>query len=86
VWATKAGLAIALLRAAAYLKRRGHDGMAGTAAALAFFSFIGNAAFDHVWQALFFVGVGIVLATVTRSASSLDGGHAGTPELERGSR
>jgi hypothetical protein len=85
VWAAKAGLAIALLRAAAYLKRREQPGMAGTAAAFALFAFIGNAAFDHVWQALFFVGVGIVLATVTWSASSPNVGHvAESGAAERG--
>jgi len=61
VWGTKLGLAIALLRAARTLKRTGNGPLAGGATALALFAFMGNLVFDHIWQSLLFVGVGLVL-------------------------
>jgi hypothetical protein len=61
VWTTKLGLAVALLRVHATLRRVGRRPLAGGALAFAFFAVVGNAAFDHVWQALFFVGVGLLL-------------------------
>lgn len=62
VWTTKVGLAVALLRLARRLNAEGKRGVAGASAALALFAFLGNSAFDHVWQAVFFIGVGLVLA------------------------
>lgn len=65
VWASKVALAVALIRAARKLKRSGAPGVAGTALALSVYAIAGNSAFDHVWQALFFIGAGLVLAAVT---------------------
>lgn len=62
VWGTKLGLALALLRAARTLKHSGRHAVSGGALALALFAFVGNLMFDHVWQALLFVGVGLMLS------------------------
>lgn len=70
VWASKLGLAVALIRAARRLKRAQRTGIAGTAVAFAGYAIIGNSAFDHVWQALFFVGGGIVLAAASDAAAA----------------
>ena len=50
------GILIALIRAGTVLKRRGRRAEAGVAWALAVFSLPGNLFFDHVFQALFFLG------------------------------
>jgi Kef-type K+ transport system membrane component KefB len=60
IWLAKLGLAVALIRAARILKLTGQGAMSGGALAFAFFAFVGNSAFDHNWQALFFVGVGLM--------------------------
>lgn len=71
VWLTKVGLAVSLFRAAKRLKSAGNPGAAGAAVALGVFAFIGNSAFDHIWQALFFIGAGLVLANCVTSRSAL---------------
>jgi hypothetical protein len=53
---------MALLRAARVLRRAGRGAVAGAANAYAFFSVAGNLTFDHVFQALFFLGAGLILA------------------------
>jgi hypothetical protein len=65
LWTTRLGLAVALLRAAWILRRCGRRPIAGGAFAFAFFAIVSNLAFDHVWQALFFVGVGLILSEAT---------------------
>lgn len=70
VWSTKLGLAVALLRASRTLRRSGRRAMAGAALAYAFFAIVGNSAFDHVWQALFFVGVGLLVHATTEARSA----------------
>ena len=64
MWFARLGLAVALLRAAAVLRRARRGAIAGAAAAYAFFAVQGGLTFDHVFQALFFVGVGFILAEV----------------------
>lgn len=64
VWLSKLGLMIALLRAAKILKRAGRRGAASAAMAYAVLTFNGNLVFDHVWQALYFLGCGFILAEV----------------------
>jgi hypothetical protein len=64
VWTIKLGLAVALLRAYQILKRAGRRGAAAVALSYALLTLIGNLTFDHVWQALYFVGCGFVLAEV----------------------
>jgi hypothetical protein len=55
------GLAVGLFRAARILKKAGQGPAAGAALAFTAFALLGNLSFDHVWQALFFTGVGILL-------------------------
>jgi hypothetical protein len=62
IWFARLGLAMALLRAARVLRRAGRGAVAGAANAYAFFSVAGNLTFDHVFQALFFLGAGLILA------------------------
>jgi hypothetical protein len=64
IWGTKFGLMVALLRAYALLKRAGRRGGAAAALSYAFLTLIGNLAFDHIWQALYFMGCGFILAEV----------------------
>jgi hypothetical protein len=67
VWFARLGLAVALLRAATALRGAGRGAVAGAATAYAFFAMQGTLAFDHVFQALFFVGAGCILAEVIES-------------------
>ena len=64
IWTTKLGLMIALLRAYAILKQAGRRGSASAALSYAALTMFGNLAFDHNWQALYFVGCGFILADV----------------------
>ncbi|HMF42466.1 MAG TPA: hypothetical protein VKQ32_17455 [Polyangia bacterium] len=64
IWLTKLGLAVALARAYFVLKRAGRRGAAAAALSYSFLTLIGNMAFDHIWQALFFLGCGSILAEV----------------------
>ena len=64
VWVAKLGLAVALARAYFVLKRAGRRGAAAAALSYACLTLIGNLAFDHIWQALYFLGCGSILAEV----------------------
>jgi len=64
VWVAKLGLMVALLRAYGILKRARKRGAAGAAFSFAMLTMMGNLIFDHVWQALFFIGCGFILAEV----------------------
>lgn len=64
IWTAKLGLAVALARAYFVLKRAGRRGAAAAALSYAFLTLIGNLAFDHIWQALYFLGCGSILAEV----------------------
>jgi hypothetical protein len=64
IWIAKLGLVFALLRAYAILKRAGKRGAAGAALSYAVLTMIGDLAFDHNWQALYFTGCGFILAEV----------------------
>jgi hypothetical protein len=64
VWTAKLGLVVALLRAYRILKRAGKRGPAGAALSYAALAVTGSLVFDHVWQALFFMGCGIILSEV----------------------
>lgn len=73
VWLSKLGLMVALFRAAKLLKNAGRRGAAAAAMSYGVLTFNGNLTFDHVWQALYFVGCGFILAAVvsaTRSAAT----------------
>jgi hypothetical protein len=64
MWTVKVGLAVALLRSYKILKRAGRRGSAGAALSYAALTMIGSLAFDHNWQALYFIGCGFILAEV----------------------
>ncbi len=64
VWLVKLGLMIALFKAAKILKKTGRRGAAAAAMSYGVLTFNGNLVFDHVWQALYFVGCGFILAEV----------------------
>ena len=64
VWTAKVGLVVALLRAYTLLKRAGKRGSASAALSYAVLTMLGNLAFDHNWQALYFMGCGFILAEV----------------------
>ena len=61
VWLAKLGLIVALLRAARQFRREGRRGLSGAALAYALVTMLGNLVFDHVWQALYFTGLGLIL-------------------------
>ena len=62
LWVSRVGLMVALLRAAKLFRRANRRAAAGAAIAYAIVTFYGNLTFDHIWQALFFTGVGFILA------------------------
>ncbi len=64
IWLSKLGLMVALLRGYKILKRAGRRGSAAAALAYASLTMVGNLAFDHCWQALYFIGCGFILSEV----------------------
>jgi ABC-type proline/glycine betaine transport system permease subunit len=64
IWTAKLGLTIALLRARMILKDAGRRAAAGAALSYAMLTMIGSLEFDHIWQSLYFVGCGFILAEV----------------------
>jgi hypothetical protein len=64
VWVADLGIMIALIRAGLILKRAGRRAAAGCALSYAFLTFFSNNPFDHISQALFFVGCGFILSEV----------------------
>jgi hypothetical protein len=64
VWSAKLGLMIGLFRAYVILKRAGRRGGATGALCYAILTLNGNLTFDHIWQALYFIGCGFILAEV----------------------
>ena len=88
IWTAKLGLAVALWRAYRILKRAGKRGSAGAALGYSALALISNLTFDHVFQALFFLGCGIILSEVV-SVQSNDrpaervrvGGEPGPPAI-----
>jgi hypothetical protein len=72
------GLALSLIRTSRLLCRQGRRPQAGFAIALVPLAFIGQLTFDHVFQALFFCAVGVLLADVSHGISGTSG-MAGRP-------
>ncbi len=64
LWTAKLGLMIALLRAHRVLKRAGRRGAAAAALSYGALTLGGNLSYDHVYQALFFIGCGFILGEV----------------------
>jgi hypothetical protein len=67
----KIGLMVAFLRAYDLLKRAGRRGAAGAALSYAAVTFFGNLTFDHIWQALFFIGAGFILAETKAAVEAM---------------
>jgi len=65
-WFARLGLAYALARMALTLRRHNQGAVAGAAAAFSLMAVIGKLTFDHVYQALYFIGVGVILHAVSR--------------------
>lgn len=61
VWLARLGLAVALVRASRWARSAGRLSMAGLALAFVPLTFLGNLTFDHIWQALYFAGLGLIL-------------------------
>ncbi len=70
VWTTRLGLIIALLRAHRILKSAGRRGAASAATSYAFLTVVGNLTFDHIFQALYFIGCGFILSEVVSAMRS----------------
>jgi hypothetical protein len=70
-WTTKLGLLVAFMRAASILKRAGRRAVSGAALSYAAVTFFGNITFDHIWQALYFVGAGFIIAETKAALESL---------------
>lgn len=71
IWTVKLGIMVGLLRAYRILRRAGRRGAAGAALSYAAVTFFGNITFDHIWQALFFVGCGFILAETKAALDTL---------------
>jgi hypothetical protein len=69
VWVARLGLAVGLVRAYALLKATGRRGAAGAALSYAALALLGSPVFDHVFQALFFLGCGFILSEVVAALS-----------------
>src|SRR5262249_5759359 len=64
VWVANLGVAVALIRASTILKRAGRRAASGAALSYALLAMLVNSAFDHIAQALFFMGCGFILSEV----------------------
>jgi O-antigen ligase len=73
VWCVRLGLVFAMLRAYKILRRAERRGAAGAALSYAALTFFGNLTFDHIWQALYFVGAGMILAETKSALEALNG-------------
>jgi hypothetical protein len=71
---------VAFLRSYRILKRAGRRAAAGAALSYAAVTFFGSITFDHIWQALFFVGAGFILAETKTALESLRAEPAGLAE------
>ncbi len=71
VWTCRLGLCVALARAARALRTARRREWAGLSVALAGLAVIGNFVFNHVFQALFFVMVGLILRQCANIRSDL---------------
>lgn len=79
VWTAKFGLMVAMFRAYKILKRAGRGAASGAALSYSAVTFFGNITFDHIWQSLYFVGCGFILA---ETMSVVDAAAAAKKEQE----
>jgi hypothetical protein len=71
VFMARVGLVVALLRARRILRAANEGGMAGLALAYALLVIVGRLTFDHVWAAINFVGIGLILRAALQVAPQL---------------
>jgi hypothetical protein len=71
VWVANLGLMVALVRASSILKRGGRRASAGAALSYAVLALVANTAFDHITQALFFLGCGFILSEVQEVVAAM---------------
>jgi hypothetical protein len=64
IWITKFGIMIALWKASKILTKAGRRAAAGAALSYALLTFYGHLTFDHIYAALYFVGLGFILQEV----------------------
>jgi hypothetical protein len=64
MWTLRLGLVLALMRAARLLRRHQRRPLAGLCYAMAGLTVFGSLVFDHVWQALYFTAIGLILQSV----------------------
>ena len=70
-WVVKLGLMVAFYRASKILKRAGRRACAGAALSYAAVTFFGHLTFDHIWQSLYFVCAGFILAETKAALETL---------------
>jgi len=70
VWIANFGVLVALVRASSILRRGGRRAAAGAALAYAALALLANSPFDHISQALFFLGCGFILSEVQEVLSA----------------
>lgn len=83
VWAARFGLLIACIRMARQLRRWGCKGESAAAAACAVMTIFGRLTFDHVWQACYFIALGVVLGIYVDARRRVE---ATRPEPDQPSR
>jgi hypothetical protein len=70
-WLVKLGLMVAFIRAFMILWRAGRRAIAGAALSYAAVTFFGHLTFDHVWQSLYLVFAGFILAETKAALETL---------------
>ena len=83
VWTARFGLVLALFRAYVILKKAGRRGAAAAAMSYVFLTLTGNLTFDHIFQALYFMGCGFILAEVVSATKEINAAQALGAEQRR---
>jgi hypothetical protein len=84
-WFARLGLLLTLVKSSKILKRAGMMGASGAAAALAVLTMFNRIVFDHVWQSLYFIALGLLLSA-TREALQRLGPTRAPAAPDRGQR
>ncbi|MFW6087382.1 MAG: hypothetical protein ACODAG_09260 [Myxococcota bacterium] len=78
IWFARIGLAVALLKAGLRLRRSGRMGIGGACFGFAALTMLGNLVFDHIWQALYFTGLGLLLSSLRQARAEQGAGAIAT--------
>jgi hypothetical protein len=81
VWLARLGLSVALLRGYLLLRSAGRKPAAGICLALAVLTQLGALTIDHVWQALYFLALGLILPMI--SAARAESRELAVPAAQR---